>query len=215
LSALDTAVTQLPLGLATLFGTVLGARLYGKVGAKNLAIAGVTLGGVAAWQLSALIPTSGGPQMWPWLTIVGLGVALTLFPLQTLAMQRITGAALARAASLYAAGRLVMASMGGAVLATLFVQQATYHGNALKAPALGDLPTGVTLTTLNLTSPKVQAAIQQLAAQAGTLALNDVFAYIAACSLLVLLLTLALPGRRVQVAEREMAESAHTEVPAL
>jgi EmrB/QacA subfamily drug resistance transporter len=211
LSAYETAITQLPLGIASLVGLVLGSRLYNIVGAKPLAIAGVTMGGIAAWQLSDLTPTSGGPEMWPWLALIGLGLALTGLPLQTLALQRLTGPALPKATSLYTSSRLIMASVGAAALTTLFVQQTTYHAQALAATALSGLPAGA---TPNLSDPAVQRAAQLLVAQAGTMGLNDVFVYLAAGSLLVLLLALALPGRRRVAAESgEAGEEGESAIP--
>src|SRR5262249_22117967 len=148
--------------------------------------------------LSDLTPTSGGPEMWPWLALIGLGLALTGLPLQTLALQRLTGTVLPKATSLYTSSRLITASVGPAALTTLFVQQTTSHAQALAATALSGLPAGA---TPDLSTPAVQKAAQLLAAQAGTMGLNDVFTYLAAGSLLVLLMTLALPGRRRVAAE--------------
>jgi hypothetical protein len=91
-----------------------------------------------------------------------------------------------------------MASVGAAVLTTIFLQQTHEHAAALQAAAMSKLPTGVTPDPSN---PAVQAAIRQLAAQAGTAGLNDVFLYLAAGSLMVLLVTLALPGRRQVASE--------------
>jgi EmrB/QacA subfamily drug resistance transporter len=193
LSAFDTAVTLMPLGLASLAGTILGARLYDRIGVKPLVLVGAALGGLAAWQLTSLTPTTGGGQIWPWLTLIGLGLGLTSVPVQTLALQRLSGPILTKASSLATSSRLIMASVGGTVLTTVFLQQTNAHVATLQAAALGSLPAG---TVPDLTNPAVQAAIQQLGAQAGTLALNDVFAYIAAGTLLVMLLALLLPGRQ-------------------
>jgi EmrB/QacA subfamily drug resistance transporter len=193
LTAAEAGATMMPLGLASLLGMVLGARLYDKVGAKPLVIVGATLGGFAAWQLTHLAPGSGGPEIWPWLTLIGLGFALTGIPMQTLALQSLTGAALTKGSSLFVSSRFVMGSVGGAVLTTVFLEQTNAHATALKAAALRSLPAG---TPVDPSNPVVQAAIRQLAAQAGTMGINDVFGYVAAGTVLVILLALLLPGRQ-------------------
>ena len=200
LSALDTGLTLVPLGAAALLAVIVCARLYNTLGPRVLVIAGSALSALGAWQLSNLTPTSGGPEIWPWLVVVGFGLGMATVPVQTLALQRLSGATLAKGTSLFTTARFIFGSVGTAVLTTLFIQQATAHGDTLKAAALRSLPVG---TVPDPSSPLVQEAIKQLAAQAGTMGMNDVLGYVAVGAALMILLALLLPGRQAVEARQQ------------
>ena len=212
LSALDTGLTLVPIGVAALLAVIVCARLYNVLGPRVLVIAGSAFSALAAWQLSSLTPTSGGPEIWPWLVVVGFGLGMATVPLQTLALQRLSGAALAKGTSLFTTARFVFGAVGSAALTTLFIQQATAHGETLKAAALRGLPAG---TVPDPSSPLVQAAVKQLAAQAGTMGMNDVLGYVAAGSLLLLLLALLLPGRQAVEARQQQQHPEGADQPQL
>ena len=213
LSALDTGVALMPLGIATLLGTVVATRLYYSLGVRGLVLLGTGLLAAGAWQLRALTPTTGAADIWPWLLIIGLGLGLGAIPVQTLALQALDGPALTKGSSLFTATRFVFASVGAAVLTTVFVQQTTAHALALQAAALRALPAGV---TPDPTNPLVQAARQQLVAQAGTAGLSDVFTYIVAGSVVLLVMAFALPGRAPRrQPTAQTADTTHPEVAGL
>jgi len=106
-------------------------------------------------------------------------------------LQAIVGPALPKASSLFNVMRQIFSSIGIAIVSTLFVQQAAQHATELQR----SLPTPPPGVTLDPNSPTVQAARQQLAAQAGTNAVNDVFLIVTIGSIIILLAALALPGR--------------------
>jgi predicted MFS family arabinose efflux permease len=195
LSALDAGLALMPQGIAAAIAVALGGRLYNRVGVRNLIGLGAVCLFASSWMLTQLTPTTDGPGLWPALIVRGFGFGFTNIPVQTLALQQITGAALPRASSLFTVTRQIFSSIGVAMVTTLFVQQTTQHADALRASLQGSLPAG---TALDPNSPAFQAARDQLFAQAGTAGLNDVFTYVTIGTVLIVLLALALPNRTQQ-----------------
>ncbi len=193
LSALDTGVALVPMGIGTLVGIVLGGGLYRKVGARPLAVVGAGLFAFSFWQLDSLTATTSTGSLSPRLFLLGLSVTLTMVPAQTLALEALSGATLTSATSLVNVAKLLFGSVGSAAMVTIFIQRTTYHGDQLKAQLAGRLPTG---TVSHPTASQLAAARQQLAAQAGTSGLNDVFAILVYGALVLLVVALLLPGRR-------------------
>jgi len=204
LSALDAGLALMPLGLGTLVGVVLGGGLYRRVGARSLAVVGAGLFAVSFWQLESLTPTTSTGSLWSRLFLLGLGVTLTAVPAQTLALEALSGAALNGATSLLSVAKLLSGSVGSAAMVTVFIQRTTYHGEQLRAELPRRLPAG---TAPNLASPHVAAARQQLAAQAGTSGLNDVFALLVYGALALLVVSLLLPGRRSRHGQEEQPDA--------
>jgi hypothetical protein len=147
--------------------------------------------------MTQLTPTTDGLGLWPALIVRGFGFGFTNIPVQTLALQQITGPALPRASSLFTVTRQIFSSIGVAIVTTLFVQQTTQHADALRASLQGALPAG---TVVDPNNPAFQAARDHLFAQAGTAGMNDVFTYVTAGTVLIVLLALALPNRAQQAA---------------
>ncbi|GAC1395090.1 MAG: DHA2 family efflux MFS transporter permease subunit [Chloroflexota bacterium] len=200
LSALETGVALLPLGIATLAGVILGGGLYRKVGARPLVFAGGLLSAVSSWQLTGLTPVTATGDLWPWLFLLGLSMMLIAVPVQTLALAALSGPALNTATSLVNSAKLLVGTLGSAVLVTLFVQQTTSHGDDLRAASLRNLPAAA---TSHLTGAHEAAARTHLAAQAGTAGLADVFTLLIYGSVVLMVLALALPGRRGDPAATE------------
>jgi hypothetical protein len=89
-----------------------------------------------------------------------------------------------------------------AIVITLLGQQTTYHFTQLQA----NIPAGTPAP--NPADPTYAQAAEQMVAQAGTSAINDVFIYLAFGTVLVLLLAFALPSRKSVVEqERQAAEA--------
>jgi len=191
-SALDAGLALMPQGLAAGVAVALSGRiLYNRIGVRALAMMGAVALIISSWQLSQLTPTSDGVSIMPWIILRGLGFGWAVIPVQTLALQAIVGPALPKASSLFNVMRQIFSSIGIAIVSTLFVQQAAQHATELQR----SLPTPPPGVTLDPNSPTVQAARQQLAAQAGTNAVNDVFLIVTIGSIIILLAALALPGR--------------------
>ncbi len=192
LSALDAGLALMPQGLAAAVAVALGGRFYNKLGPRTLVIIGSVLLIFSSWQLTQLTPTTDGVALMPWLILRGLGFGLTAIPVQTLALQAVSGPDLPKASSLFNVCRQIFSSIGIAGLATLFVQQTSLHVGELRDAAQRGLPAGA---TLNPNSPQAQAALATLRSNAGTSAMNDVFLFVTVGTVFVLLLALALPNR--------------------
>ena len=195
LSALDAGLALMPQGIAAAIAVGLGGRLYNSIGVRNLIGLGAVCLFASSWMLTQLTPTTDGFGLWPALIVRGFGFGFTNIPVQTLALQQITGPALPRASSLFTVTRQIFSSIGVAMVTTLFVQQTTQHADTLRASLQGALPAG---TAIDPNNPAFQAARDHLFAQAGTAGMNDVFTYVTAGTVLIVLLALALPNRAQQ-----------------
>jgi predicted MFS family arabinose efflux permease len=201
LSALDAGLALMPQGLAAAVAVATGGRLYNRIGVRPLIIIGGICLAFSSWQLSQLTPATDGIAMMPWLAVRGLGFGFANIPVQTLALQQITGPALPRASSLFTVTRQIFSSIGVAVITTLFVQQTAQHAATLTAT----LPPG---GTPDPTNPAFVAARDHLLAQAGTAAVNDVFVLVTIGTLAVIALAFVLPDNIRQPAARSTGEPA-------
>jgi EmrB/QacA subfamily drug resistance transporter len=219
LSALETGLALMPLGIGALCGTIGAVALYRALGPRVVVLMGVVLTIVSAGllaqaihptanaaQLLAAVRTPGtvpalaGPDALRWrLLLVGLSSTLISIPAQTLALEALTGEALAKASSLVLSTKLVFSSVGAAVMTTLLLDRT--HGRAAElvqqlqplAPGAGTAPTSDPRFT------GVLRALEELmATQAGASALQSIFWLTCVGSLCLLVVALLLPGRRRQ-----------------
>ncbi|NWJ47597.1 MAG: DHA2 family efflux MFS transporter permease subunit [Chloroflexi bacterium] len=207
LTALDTGLALIPQGIGSLIGAGLGGPLFNKLGGRIITGAGAIFVIIALWQFGNLTPTTDGWAMTPWNFLLGMGLGLTFIPSQTLAFLSLRGTALTKASSLLNVTRQIAGSVATAITITLLGQQTTYHFNLLQADAIKNLPAGA--PTPNPADPQYAQAMQQLGAQAGTNGINDVFIYLAIGTVLVFLLSFALPSRKNVIAMEEEAERLH------
>jgi DHA2 family multidrug resistance protein len=210
LSAVDTGLATMPLGVGTLVGMIICRKLYSKVGPRGLSVASALLMMIGFWQLSQLSPTTSGGDIWFWLGLLGVGVTLGGVAVTTLATENLSGAALNKGTSLFQSTKSIFGAVGPTVLVTLLVQQTTWHAEQIRNEIMSKLPAG---TVLNPNSPQIAQMRQQLAAQAGTSGVNDIFNILVYVSVALLLISLTLPGRRPQTTTQ--AEEAETTEPSL
>ncbi|HEV2458252.1 MAG TPA: hypothetical protein VGS80_07785, partial [Ktedonobacterales bacterium] len=233
LSALETGKALMPLGIGALCGTIGAVALYRALGPRVVVLMGVVLTIISAGllaqaihptanatQLLAAVRTPGtvpalaGPDALRWrLLLVGLSSTLISIPAQTLALEALTGEALAKASSLVLSTKLVFSSVGAAVMTTLLLDRT--HGRAAElvqqlqalAPGAGTAPTS---------DPRFTGVLRTLeglvATQAGASALQSIFWLTCVGSLGLLAVALLLPGRRRQHQDRpHPAAAAHVE----
>jgi MFS family permease len=226
LSPLDTGLALIPYGVGGLFGTIASAALYRALGPRWVVVIGAALAACGAWLLTqamqptatasqlfvaaqsqATVPAVAGPDALRWgFFLVGLSFTFIVIPAQTLALEALKGEALAKASSLYLATRLIFSSIGVALVTTILVDRtrswATDLANQVQALGQG--------LGVNPSEPRVAAAAlrtieAQIAAQAGTWAIQSIFWLICLVSLGLIGLALLLPGHRSGRWQRPMA----------
>ena len=226
LSALDTGLALVPLGLGTIVGTIVAAALYRAIGPRWVVFMATALSALSAWLLAqAIHPTANASQLFAtvqahttvpavagpgalqwWLFIVGLSFAMVGIAVQTLALEALKGEALAKASSLFLSTKLIFSSIGVAIITTILEDltrsRATDLVGQLKALGQG--------SGVNLSNPSVLAALRaieaQIPVQAGTWAIQNIFSLIFFGSLGLIVLALLLPGRKRQVATAQPEE---------
>ncbi|HEX8998200.1 MAG TPA: DHA2 family efflux MFS transporter permease subunit [Ktedonobacterales bacterium] len=221
LSARDTGLALIPFGVGSIAGTIIAAALYRVLGPRLVVLIGSVMAAGSAWLLAQTVqPTAdasqliaaaqthtsvasvAGPDALFWgLLLVGASFTFMNIAVQTLALEALSGDALAKASSLFLASKLIFSSVGVAILTTLFVDgthsRATDLIAQLRAQAGG--------VGLNPADPRVQAALKamlaQIATQSGTYAIQHIFWLIFFGSFGLMALALLLPGRRRAVAK--------------
>jgi EmrB/QacA subfamily drug resistance transporter len=228
LSALETGMALVPLGVGALCGTIGAVTLYRAIGPRGVVLIGVALTVVSAGLLAqtiqptadaaqlfaaartqSTVPPLAGPDALRWrLLLVGMSSTLISIPAQTLAVQKLTGHALAKATSLVMATKLVFSSVGAAVMTTLLVDRS--HARA--AELIQQL---MALAPRAIGDPHIaaqRALAGQVAAQAGAAALQSIFWLTCVASVGLFAFALLLPGRRRQErSHREVAQEAEGE----
>lgn len=219
LSALDTGLALVPLGLGTLAGTIASALAYRALGPRLVVIIGSALSALSAWQLAQTIhptadaaqllaaartqtavPSVAGPEALGWLLfLVGLSLTFVAIAMQTLVLEALKGEALAKASSLYLSTKLIFSSIGVAILTTILTDRASSRATTLinQLHALSGGAGGAP------NDPRAAAALHTIAAQlpvqAGTWAIQNIFWLICFGSLGLMLLALTLPGRHREI----------------
>lgn len=149
MSAVDTGLAFMPQGITAAIAIAIGGRLYNVIGPRWLVVAGMAALTASTLWLINLTNASDGWSLMPALILRGLGFGWGSFPVQTLALQAITGRALPKASSLFNVTAQIFSSVGIAVLTTIFVTQTA-----------NNVPTQAQISAL-----AAQAAAQQPAAQ--------------------------------------------------
>jgi DHA2 family multidrug resistance protein len=234
LSALDTGLALVPLGLGALLGTVISAALYRALGPRWTILLASVVMVVSAWllaqtiqptatasqlvaavQLGKAIPSVASADDLRWgMFLVGLGFAMVNVPVQTLAVEVLKGEALAKASSLFLSTKFIFSSIGVAIITTIFLDRGQHQGTDLASQVQALLPG----SGLNLGDPKVVAALrvvemQQLPVQAATGAIQSIFWLIFWGSIALVVLALLLPGRKPRAAEAEAKEAEPVAAP--
>ncbi len=234
LSALDTGLALVPLGIGTLLGTVVSAALYRFIGPRwTIMLASVVLV-VSAWLLAqTIVPTATASQLlaavkagttvpavagadglrWG-MFLVGVGFAMVNVPVQTLALEALKGEALAKASSLFLSTKFIFSSIGVAIITTIFIDRTQNQATDLASQLQTLLPG----SGLNPSNPGVAAALQamqaQIPVQAATEAIQSIFWLIFFGSIALVALALLLPGRKPKAAEGKTEETPNLPEPA-
>lgn len=223
LSALDTGLALVPLGLGSLIGVIVATGLYRAIGPRWVVFAGAALAALSAWQFAQIVhPTADASQLFAnvqaqtpiaavagpddlrvWMFVLGMGFMMVNISVQTLALEALKGEALDKASSLVASSKLIFSSIGVAVLTTILTGRTRSRATDL----VSQLQALAGSAGVNPSNPRVVAALRaieaQLGVQAGTWAIQSIFWLIFFGSLGLIVLALALPGRRRKIAAAE------------
>ncbi len=226
LSPLDTGLALIPYGVGSLLGTIASAGLYRALGPRWVVVLGSVLAAFGTWLLAqalhptatasqllaaaqspTAVPSVAGPNALRWgFFLVGLSFTFIAIPVQTLALEALKGEALAKASSLFLSTKLIFSSVGVAIVTTILIDQTRSRATDLVSQ-LQSLSQG---SAANPSDPGVTAALQalqaQVAAQAGTGAIQSIFWLIFFLSFALTALALFLPSQASHAAE-EQAET--------
>jgi EmrB/QacA subfamily drug resistance transporter len=118
-TALQTGLVLLPMALAGGIFVTISGRIYDRIGPRPLMISGFLLLMVNTWQLAQIQPNTSITWITLLLVLRGLALGLTVQTAFVAALSVVPYAELARGSSLTNATRLVVQSIGVAVLATI------------------------------------------------------------------------------------------------
>jgi DHA2 family multidrug resistance protein len=124
---ITTGLVMAPRGIASGFAMALVAGLIGRVHIRILVGAGIVLSAWGTYMMSAYTLHSDMMQiMWPGL-IQGLGMGLLFPPLSAQALMSIQKNQIAQATGLFSYGRMLGASIGISLLATMVMGATQRH----------------------------------------------------------------------------------------
>ena len=122
-SALEAGVRFLPSTLMIVVVAPIAGRLSDKIGPKPLIISGLSLLGLSLFLQSQIDTGSGYATLLPAFIVMGIGIALTMSPMSTAAMNAVDVAKAGVASGTLSMSRMVGGSLGVAVTGALFQNQ--------------------------------------------------------------------------------------------
>ena len=151
-----------PRGVGTMVSMIVVGRLVGRVDARILILAGLSLTAYSLWQMTGFSPAMDQRPLIVSGVVQGLGLGLVFVPLSTLAFATLEPRFRAEAAALFSLVRNIGSSVGISIVATQLAHN--------MAAARGDLVSGLTPFNQNLDSllggsTDIAATLAQLEAQ--------------------------------------------------
>ncbi|MEY2571286.1 MAG: hypothetical protein QOE63_1636, partial [Acidimicrobiaceae bacterium] len=122
-SALQAGVRFLPSTLMIVIVAPISGRLADKIGPKPLIIAGLSMLGLSLFLQSQIDVNTGYGTLLPAFVVMGIGIALTMSPMSTAAMNAVHVSKAGVASGTLSMSRMVGGSLGVAVTGALFQNQ--------------------------------------------------------------------------------------------
>ncbi|MEA2492547.1 MAG: hypothetical protein QOJ29_458 [Thermoleophilaceae bacterium] len=119
-SALQAGVRFLPMTLMIIIIAPIAGRLSDRIGPKPLIMAGLSLLALSLFLQSQITVGSGYGTLLPAFIVLGVGIALTMSPMSTAAMNAVDVTKAGVASGVLSMGRMVGGSLGVAVTGALF-----------------------------------------------------------------------------------------------
>lgn len=179
-------------GVGAVIGTIIGGRLYNRVGPRTLIVFGIVVTIVTSYGLASWSTLTSALTALPFILLPrGIGLPLVFQPTNTAALDGITGRALPGATTLNVVARNVVASLSIAALTNILQIRASTHLHELSRQAQHVAHIG------GRHLAAVVPPLQKLAAQARADAFHDVYVITTLLTIPALFLALLLtpPGR--------------------
>ena len=173
-SPLEAGIRFLPSTLMVILVAPIAGRQTDRVGPRPLIVAGLTLVAVSlVWQ-SFLTPTSGFGFLLPGFILMGIGIALTMSPMSTAAMNAVDQSKAGVASGILSMNRMIGGTLGIAVLGT-FIGQTSSRADFVDSLGQGLLIGGLVaaagaIVAWRLISPELAGGAVPPAPPAGELA---------------------------------------------
>jgi EmrB/QacA subfamily drug resistance transporter len=119
-TALQAGVRFLPSTLMIIIVAPIAGRLADRIGSKPLIMAGLSLLALSLFLQSQITVHSGYGTLLPAFIVLGIGIALTMSPMSTAAMNSVAVTKAGVASGILSMGRMVGGSLGVAVTGALF-----------------------------------------------------------------------------------------------
>jgi EmrB/QacA subfamily drug resistance transporter len=133
-SALQAGVRFLPSTLMIIVIAPIAGRLSDKIGPKPLIMAGLSILAVSLFLQSQITVHSGYGTLLPAFMLLGIGIALTMSPMSTAAMNSVEVTKAGVASGILSMGRMVGGSLGVAVTGALFQNHFSSRLDELMGP---------------------------------------------------------------------------------
>jgi EmrB/QacA subfamily drug resistance transporter len=122
-SPLEAGVRFLPTTLVIMVIAPIAGRLTDRIGPRPLIVAGLTIVSVSLFMQSAIDASTGYSDLLVPFILMGVGIALTMSPMSTAAMNAVAEAKAGLASGLLSMSRMVGGTFGIAVLGAVFQAQ--------------------------------------------------------------------------------------------
>lgn len=162
LGAFQAGLLMIPQAIGSMVGTIIGGRVYDKVGPRPPVIVGLLLTGYITWQLSALdVTTPDSTFMWM-IAFRGVGIGLCMMPVMTFALAEVPVALTSAASTISNVMRSVFGGLATAIFASLLSSYEKINSAALVQTVTPD--SGISLQVLSTAQVYLQKAGMSLQA---------------------------------------------------
>ncbi|MFH5182308.1 DHA2 family efflux MFS transporter permease subunit [Paenibacillus sp. TAB 01] len=133
LSAIQTGLILLPQAVMSGIMMPIAGALFDKIGARLIAVIGLTITGISLYLSSALDITTAFSTLIFWLVLRAVGMGLMMMPIQTAGMNQVPMHKMGQGTALSNTIRQISASFGIAWLGLMFSQRTTFHSADLSS----------------------------------------------------------------------------------
>lgn len=222
LTPMQTGLLMMPMALVMGFMMPISGKLFDKIGALPLGLAGLTIAVFFTYLLSFITLETSFRQLQILLVLRSVGLGHCMMPISTAGMNTIPPMLVGRASAINNLFRQIFASFGIAFMTYIMLQRQTYHaawlgdGVSLGSPVAVDTLRGISQAASSLAGPGSGDAIAHgyimglVQKQAFVSGINDALLISALMGILTIPFIFPLARKRVEEARlREKARYAH------